>query len=64
MRGDDREAPEMRVRKDYPLRVIRAIVDEVLTQPSRRFDTIRPRGPSLDYAQEAVATRGSRCCAL
>jgi transposase len=30
----------MRVRKDHPLRVIRALVDEVLTQLSRRFDTM------------------------
>jgi transposase len=31
-------SPEMRVRKDHPLRDIRAMVDEVLTQVSRRFD--------------------------
>src|SRR5260370_37821897 len=30
----------MRVRKDQPLRVIRAMVDEVLAQLSRRFDTM------------------------
>jgi len=30
--------PEMRVRKDHPLRAIRVMVDEVLTQLSRRFD--------------------------
>jgi transposase len=30
----------MRVRKDHPLRAIRAMVDEVLTQLSRRFDTM------------------------
>jgi len=46
MRGDDRQqnhmfsylSPEMRVRKDHPLRAIRAMVDEVLSQLSRRFD--------------------------
>jgi transposase len=31
-------SPEARVRKDHPLRTIRAMVDEVLTQLSRRFD--------------------------
>src|SRR5579864_6010652 len=31
--------PEARVRKDHPLRVIRAMVDEVLAQLSRRFDS-------------------------
>jgi len=48
MRGADQQqnhmfsylSPEMRVRKDHPLRVIRALVDEVLTQLSRRFDTM------------------------
>jgi transposase len=46
MRGEDQQqnhifsylSPEMRVRKDHPLRAIRAMVDEVLTQLSRRFD--------------------------
>jgi transposase len=48
MRGEDQQqnhifsylSPEMRVRKDHPLRAIRAMVDEVLTQLSRRFDTM------------------------
>jgi transposase len=48
MRGDDQQqnhmfsylSPEMRVRKDHPLRAIRAMVDEVLAQLSRRFDTM------------------------
>jgi transposase len=48
MRGADQQqnhmfsylSPEMRVRKDHPLRAIRAMVDEVLTQMSRRFDTM------------------------
>ena len=46
MRGDDQQqshvfsylSPEQRVRKDHPLRAIRAMVDEVLKQLSRRFD--------------------------
>src|ERR1019366_922050 len=45
MRGADQQqnhmfsylSPEMRVRSDHPLRAIRAMVDEVLTQLSRRF---------------------------
>ena len=45
MRGDDQQqnhlfsylSPEERVRKDHPLRAIRTMVDEVLTQLSRRF---------------------------
>lgn len=50
MRGDDQQrndifsylSPEERVRKDHPLRAIRAMVDEILTQLSRRFDTDLP----------------------
>jgi len=46
MRGTDQQqnhmfsylSPEKRVRKDHPLRTIRAMVDEVLTRLSRRFD--------------------------
>src|ERR1700684_3411200 len=46
MRGDDQQqnhifsylSPEARVRKNHPLRAIRAMVDEVLSQLSRRFD--------------------------
>ncbi len=46
MRGDDQQqnhmfsylSPETRVREDHPLRAIRAMVDEVLSQLSRRFD--------------------------
>jgi integrase len=46
MRGEDQQqnhifsylSPEARVRKDHPLRAIRAMVDEVLSQLSRRFD--------------------------
>jgi transposase len=48
MRGDDQQqnhifsylSPEARVGKDHPLRAIRAMVDEVLSQLSRRFDTM------------------------
>ena len=49
MRGDDQQqnhmfsylSPEMRVRKDHPLRAIRVMVDEVLAQLSRRFDGMK-----------------------
>jgi transposase len=48
MRGVDEQqsqifsylSPEARVRKDHPLRAIRAMVDEVLTQMSGRFDAM------------------------
>jgi len=48
MRGADQQqnhifsylSPEKRVREDHPLRSIRAMVDEVLRQLSRRFDTM------------------------
>src|SRR6478672_1658878 len=48
MRGDDQQqnhifsylSPEARVRKDHPLRAIRAMMDEILTQLSRRFDSM------------------------
>ena len=48
MRGVDHQqsqmfsylSPETRVRKDHPLRAIRSLVDEVLAQLSRRFDTM------------------------
>ena len=33
-------SPETRVRKDHPLRAIRSMVDEVLAQLSRRFDSM------------------------
>jgi hypothetical protein len=36
-------SPEARVRKDHPLRAIRATVDEVLAQLSRRFDAMYAR---------------------
>jgi transposase len=51
MRGGDQQqnhifsylSPEERVRKDHPLRAIRTMVDEVLTQLSRRFDAMYAR---------------------
>jgi len=74
MRGDDQQqnhmfsylSPESRVRKDHPLRAIRIMVDEVLTQLSRRFDTMyawdattftknRDRLLEADVAQEFLA---------
>jgi outer membrane protein TolC len=47
MRGIDHQqsqmfsylSPETRVRKDHPLRAIRLMVDEILAQLSRRFDS-------------------------
>src|SRR5690348_867696 len=46
MRGQDKQqadmfsylSPEARVRKDHPLRAIRAMADQALEQMSRRFD--------------------------
>jgi len=48
MRGADEQqsqifsylSPEARVRKDHPLRAIRAMVDEVLSEMSRQFDAM------------------------
>ena len=48
MRGNDEQqnhvfsylSPEQRVRPDHPLRAIRGMVDQVLTQLSRRFDAM------------------------
>ena len=48
MRGADQQqnhifsyvSPEERVRKDHPLRTVRAMVDEVLKQLSPRFDAM------------------------
>src|SRR3989454_12126738 len=62
MRGDDHQqnhmfsylSPEMRVRKDHPLRAIRAMVDEVLTQLSRRFDTMYARVGRPSIAPEKL----------
>jgi transposase len=62
MRGDDRQqnhmfsylSPEARVRKDHPLRAIRAMVDEVLTQLSRRFDAMYARVGRPSIAPEKL----------
>src|SRR5271157_4486424 len=62
MRGDDQQqshifsylSPEARVRKDHPLRAIRAMVDEVLTQLSRRFDSMYARVGRPSIAPEKL----------
>jgi hypothetical protein len=62
MRGEDQQqnhmfsylSPEKRVRKDHPLRAIRAMVDEVLTQLSRRFDTMYARVGRPSIAPEKL----------
>ena len=66
MRGEDQQqnhifsylSPEARVRKDHPLRAIRTMVDEVLTQLSRRFDTMYARVGRPSIAPEKLL-RGS-----
>jgi transposase len=62
MRGDDQQqnhmfsylSPEARVREDHPLRTIRAMVDEVLRQLSRRFDTMYARVGRPSIAPEKL----------
>ncbi len=62
MRGDDQQqnhifsylSPEARVRKDHPLRAIRTMVDEVLGQLSRRFDTMYARVGRPSIAPERL----------
>ena len=62
MRGDDQQqshmfsylSPEARVRKDHPLRAIRGMVDEVLTQLSRRFDSMYARMGRPSIAPEKL----------
>ena len=62
MRGDDQQqnhmfsylSPEARVRKDHPLRAIRAMVDEVLSQLSRRFDGMYARVGRPSIAPEKL----------
>jgi transposase len=62
MRGDDQQqnhmfsylSHEMRVRKDHPLRAIRVMVDEVLNQLSRRFDTMYARVGRPSIAPEKL----------
>jgi transposase len=61
MRGNDQQqngmfsylSPEQRVRKDHPLRAIRAMVDEVLKQLSPRFGTMYAKAgrPSIPPEQ-------------
>lgn len=45
---------EERVRKDHPLRTIRATVDEVLKQLSRRFDAMYAKVAFVDSAGTTV----------
>ena len=62
MRGDDQQqshvfsylSPEARVRKDHPLRAIRTMVDEVLTQLSRKFDKMYARVGRPSIAPEKL----------
>jgi len=62
MRGDDQQqnhifsylSPEARVRKDHPLRAIRIMVDEVLKQLSRRFDSMYARVGRPSIAPEKL----------
>ena len=62
MRGDDQQqnhifsylSPEARVRKDHPLRAIRTMVDEILAQLSRRFDTMYARVGRPSIAPEKL----------
>jgi len=62
MRGDDQQqnhifsylSPEARVRNDHPLRAIRVMVDEVLSQLSRRFDTMYARVGRPSIAPEKL----------
>ena len=62
MRGEDQQqnymfsylSPESRVRKDHPLRAIRGMVDEVLVQISRRFDTMYARVGRPSIAPEKL----------
>ena len=62
MRGEDQKqnhmfsylSPEARVRKDHPLRIIRAMMDEVLSQLSRRFDRMYARVGRPSIAPEKL----------
>jgi hypothetical protein len=62
MRGDDQQqnhifsylSPEARVQKDYPLRAIQAMMDEVLKQLSRRFDSMYARVGRPSIAPEKL----------
>ena len=63
MRGADQQqshifsyvSPEERVRKDHPLRTIRALVDEVLQQLSRRFDAMYAKTARVSVASAVAA---------
>ena len=62
MRGADKQqsqifsylSPEARVRKDHPLRAIRAMVDEVLSEMSRQFDAMYARVGRPSIAPEKL----------
>lgn len=62
MRGEDQQqshifsylSPEARVRKDHPLRGIRAMMDEILSQLSRRFDRMYARLGRSSIAPEKL----------
>src|SRR5258707_2029946 len=62
MRGADEQqsqifsylSPEARVRKDHPLRAIRAMVDEVLSEMSRQFDAMYARVGRPSIAPEKL----------
>src|SRR5437899_7580644 len=47
-------SPEGRVRKDHPLRAIRAMMDEVLSQLSRRFDMMYAKVGRRSIAPEKL----------
>ena len=47
-------SPEARVRKDHPLRAIRAMMDEVLSQLSRQFDSMYARVGRPSIAPEKL----------
>ena len=62
MRGTDHQqshifsylSPEQRVRKDHPLRAIRAMVDEILHALSREFDRMYAREGRPSIAPEKL----------
>ena len=72
MRGKDHQqsqmfsylSPETRVRKGRPLRAIRAMVDEVLTQLSRRFDTMYAASgrPSIQVMTISISSPNAGTC--
>lgn len=47
-------SPEARVRKDHPLRAIRAMMEEILSQLSRRFDRMYARDGRPSIAPEKL----------